>query len=92
MNETVGVRELRQNLSRYLRRVAEGDRFTVTDHNVPVAELTPLAEKQTEWDRVLAAVGGKKGRGRLTELPPPPRLPGNVTLSEILEETRAERL
>jgi prevent-host-death family protein len=31
MAERVGVRELRQNLSKWLRRVANGESFEVTD-------------------------------------------------------------
>ena len=41
MSRTVGVAELRQNLSRYLERVAKGERLLVTDRNRPVAELGP---------------------------------------------------
>jgi prevent-host-death family protein len=41
MSHTVGVAELRQNLSRYLRRVERGERLLVTDRNRPVAELGP---------------------------------------------------
>jgi prevent-host-death family protein len=43
---TVGIAELRQNLSSYLRRVEAGERLTVTDHNRPVAELVPLGERR----------------------------------------------
>jgi len=35
MNERVGVRELRQNLSRWLRRVENGESFEVTDRAGP---------------------------------------------------------
>jgi prevent-host-death family protein len=38
---TVGVAELRQNLSRYLRRVQRGERLMVTGRNRPVAERLP---------------------------------------------------
>lgn len=38
---TAGVRDLKNNLSRYLRRVAEGERILVTDHGRVVAELSP---------------------------------------------------
>ena len=48
MSETVGVAQLRQNLSLYLRRVADGERLTVTDHNRPVAELVPLGARRIE--------------------------------------------
>ena len=39
--ETVGVRELRQNLSRYLQRVKDGETLTVTEHGREVARLMP---------------------------------------------------
>jgi prevent-host-death family protein len=39
----IGVRELRQNASLYLRRVAAGESFTVTDRGKPVAQLVPPA-------------------------------------------------
>jgi prevent-host-death family protein len=38
---TVGVAELRQNLSRYLQLVATGERRVVTNRNRPVAEVRP---------------------------------------------------
>jgi prevent-host-death family protein len=41
MAERVGVRELRQNLSRYLERVKAGDSLTVTEHGREVARLVP---------------------------------------------------
>jgi len=37
----IGVRELRQSASKYLRRVAAGESFTVTDRGIPVAQLVP---------------------------------------------------
>jgi prevent-host-death family protein len=43
MSEVVGVAELRQNLSRYLRRVERGERLVVTDRNRPVAKAGPPA-------------------------------------------------
>jgi prevent-host-death family protein len=38
---TVGVRELRQNLSRYLERVKDGETLTVTERGHEVARLVP---------------------------------------------------
>ena len=54
MNEKVGVAELRQNLSVYLRRVSEGERLVVTDRNRPVAELGPIADTGPGLDRLIA--------------------------------------
>ncbi|WP_119067333.1 type II toxin-antitoxin system Phd/YefM family antitoxin [Rubrobacter indicoceani] len=56
--EQVGVRELRQNLSRYLERVRAGEAFEVTERNRPVAVLAPLAGETTATGRLVAA-----GRG-----------------------------
>jgi prevent-host-death family protein len=39
MTSTVGVRELRQNLSKYLDRVKEGETLTVTERGKEVARL-----------------------------------------------------
>jgi prevent-host-death family protein len=39
----VGVRDLKQHLSEYLRRVAAGEVIQVTDRRVPVAIISPLA-------------------------------------------------
>ena len=39
----IGVRELRQNASQYLSRVAAGESFTITARGAPIAQLVPLA-------------------------------------------------
>jgi prevent-host-death family protein len=41
MSKTVGVRELRQNLSRYLDRVKAGEALVVTERGHEVARLVP---------------------------------------------------
>ena len=51
---TVGVAELRQNLSRYLRLVEQGERLVVTERNRPVAELGPPPSTGEALDRLIA--------------------------------------
>jgi prevent-host-death family protein len=41
--DRIGVRELRQNASRYLARVARGESLEVTDRGRPVALLVPVS-------------------------------------------------
>src|SRR5438270_509581 len=58
MSGSVGIAELRQDLSRYLRRVERGERLIVTDRNRPVAELSPPPSTGAELDGpVLLAAG-----------------------------------
>jgi prevent-host-death family protein len=54
MTDSVGVGELRQNLSKYLRRVENGERLVVTDRNKPVAELGPPPSTGSHVDRLIA--------------------------------------
>lgn len=49
----VGVRELKNNLSRYLARVGEGGEVIVTDRGRAVAKITPIGTERT-IDRLIA--------------------------------------
>jgi len=90
MSATVGVAELRQNLSRYLRRVERGERLLVTDHNRPVAELGPPASTGASLDRLIAE--GRVSRPIRSVRPKPLRLTGDAhALSRALDEIRGER-
>jgi len=80
----VGIRELRQNLSVYLRRVEAGETLRVTDRGQPVAVLAPLPERQTLRDRLIADGRLVPSRGHLRELPAP--LDAEAPLSEALAE------
>lgn len=89
MSDTVGIAELRQHLSRYLQRVASGERLLVTDHNRPVAELGPPPTTGAAMDRLVAA--GRVARPARRGLPEPLRLDGDAyALSRALDEIRGE--
>ena len=90
MAERVGIRELRQNLSVWLRRVAAGETFEVTDRGRPVAVLAPVAGESSTLRR-LAAEGrlAHVGTG-LAGLDLPPS--GRRSISDALEEQRGERV
>lgn len=55
----MGIAELRQNLSKHLRRVRAGERIVVTDHNRPIATLGPPPGTESALERLVA-------EGRLT--------------------------
>ena len=87
---TVGVAELRQNLSKYLRLVGQGERLVVTDRNRPVAELGPPPSTGEALDRLIAA--GKVARPPRRGLPAPLQLAGDPhALSRALDEIRGDR-
>jgi prevent-host-death family protein len=89
--ERVGIRELRQNLSVYVKRVhEEGRRYEVTERGEPVARLTPLEDRPTSIIDQMIAEGRATAATRSWEdLPPPVKLPGRP-LSEVLQEMRDE--
>jgi prevent-host-death family protein len=86
----VGVAELRQNLSVYLRRVNKGERLVITDRNRPVAELGPPPSTGPDLDRLIAE--GKVSRPRRSSLPEPLEMDGDpYALSRALDEVRGEQ-
>ena len=90
MDRTVGIAELRQNLSRYLRRVENGERLLVTDRNRPVAELGPPPSIGAALDRLIAE--GRVARPVRRGLPAALSMDGDAyALSRALDEIRGER-
>lgn len=92
MAVTVGVRELRQNLSRYLERVKAGEAFVVTERGDEVARLTPTGDRRSALARLIAERGATIPEGDLLgSLGPRVRLGGRPA-TEALAEQRQERL
>jgi prevent-host-death family protein len=90
MNNSVGVAELRQNLSVYLRRVGKGERLIVTDRNRPVAELGPAPSTGPDLDRLIAE--GKVSHPLRSGLPKALDLTGDPeALSRALDDIRGDR-
>ena len=87
----VGVRELRQNLSKHLRRVARGETLQVTERGRPVALLSPLPPGTSSLERLIASGKAVRPQDDLMALLPP-KGPTSTELSEALWEERAERL
>jgi prevent-host-death family protein len=89
----VGIRELRQNASEYVRRAEAGETIEVTDRGRPVARLSPLPGAESILDRLIAEGKATPARGDLRNLgPPPPPSPGARPLSEIIEEMREDKI
>lgn len=88
--ESIGIRELQQHASRWVRRAAAGETIEVTDRGRPVARLQPLPR--------LEGVARLRAEGRITEAqgdlldhgPPLPPAPGVPLPSEILAALRED--
>jgi prevent-host-death family protein len=85
--EQVGVRELKQNASAVLRRVAAGESLVVTDRGRPVARLSPI--RKGGLQELIDAGLVTMPTGRLSDAPPPIALkPGQMTAGEALALAR----
>lgn len=86
------MRELRQNASEYLKRVAAGERVEITSRGRPVAMLVPVPEDQ--WD-VLIAAGrihpAATGSGTAHDVVGRPPRDHGVDASDELRAGREER-
>jgi prevent-host-death family protein len=94
MMMSVGVRELRQSLSRYLAEVKNGESFIVTERGREVARLTPSGPADSPIARLVAERGATMPSANLVSIARrhtaapavgPPSL-------EVLNELREERL
>jgi len=89
MTET-GVRELRDHLSEYLRRVRQGERVTITDRGRPIATLVGVSQDESTelaWGLVERGLGEWSG-GRPRGASRPPRVPGRRAEMAVIEDRR----
>lgn len=90
MNETtVGIRELKAQISKYLRRVKEGQTLIITDHGKPIGRIIPAEQTLEERMQRLVEAGIIKWNGKKLE----PRDPiainrGPRQISDLVVEDR----
>lgn len=81
----VGIRELRDGLSRHLAAVRDGNTITVTDHGRPVARIVPVGAP-TKLKQLISE--GKVTRAvRRKEARPMP-VAGTGAVSDLVDEQR----
>ena len=95
MSESIGVRELRQYASTYLKRVKDGESLTVTERGRPIARLVPVREGEDDWQARWIA----EGRLRPATLPAsswgdvepvPPIDEAGRSLLDVLDDLRRD--
>lgn len=90
---TVGVRELKSQLSEYLRRVKAGDTIVITERGKPIGRIVPEnAERQLmlgEKVQRLLDSGEMEWNGQEPEfIEPIPLIRTDVSASDIIVEMR----
>ena len=85
----VGIRQLRDNLSAMMRRVASGEVLEVTDHGHAIARIVPL-HHGSRYEQMVAEGRILPAQGDLLDYEPAPRQPGEPLASEVLAELRAD--
>lgn len=92
---STGIRELKDNLSRYIRRIEAGERIAITAHGRVVAELVPPGTKTTgmasRFDELVASgvIRPPLEAGDPTEDWPAIALPPG-TAAELIDADRGE--
>jgi len=88
----VGVRELRQNLSVYLKRVKAGATLEVKERGRRVAVIARVGARGSALDRLIAAGWATPARGDVLELGPPvgrrPTRRASGALSRLRDEVQ----
>lgn len=97
--KTVGIRELKDRLSEYLRQVRSGESVLVTDRGEVIAELSPPGREMADASlpagllglarRGLLTLGSAGDVGVYVALPRARR--GKRSAAELLDEERGSR-
>ena len=100
--KAVGIKILKDNLSRYLQCVREGETVYVTDRDTIIAEIhrphSPVPGQVSRWEAFLneeerrgSVRRGRDDRGpSLTELCALPRPKRSIDLQSLLDEVKSD--
>ena len=67
MNQIVGLKELRENVGLYAKRVSGGDSFIVVKRSKPLFKISPVDEDD-QWETIIDFTKIKKGGVPLDDL------------------------
>ena len=89
IQKTIGIRELKQQLSGHIKEVKNGAILVITERGKPVARLEPIRSRSDDGFQQLIDSGMVEGTGE-SLLPEVPRVPvrGPKTVAELLLEDR----
>lgn len=88
--ESVGIRELKNHLSRHLKRVRSGARLAVTERGRIIAKISPVqARADTAWaDSLVEAGHAHWNGGKPAGSRQPVKIAGRSISATVLEQRR----
>lgn len=90
--KTIGIRELHQRTSEYIRLAKQGETVLVTERGEPVAHIVPIKKDEGILDRLIREGLASAPKGNLAEFlrdhPPLKPTPGVPLASELLQRER----
>ena len=89
MENTTGIRALKEQLSAYIRRVKSGETIVITERGKPVGRLVPYTDSLAERLEAMQAVGFVSWSGQSLEaLEPAVANKSKQLISDLLLEDR----
>jgi prevent-host-death family protein len=61
MDKFIGLKELRENIEKYTERVKKGESLIVMRRSTPLFKISPVEDKEEEWEEVVDFTKIKKG-------------------------------
>ena len=68
MENTVGLKKLRENLPSYAEKVKKGQTFVVMKKSSPIFRISPVNDNEQLWEEVIDFSKIKKGGVEIEEL------------------------
>lgn len=89
MRTKVGIRELKAQLSAYLRQVKGGATVIVTERGTPIGRIVPISQSTEDQLEALSEAGLIAWNGqKLQPLAPVAQAKGDRTVADLLLEDR----
>lgn len=61
MKNFIGLKELRQNMEKYIKHIKKGENLIVMRRSTPLFKISPIEDETEEWEEVIDFTKIKKG-------------------------------
>ncbi len=61
MEKFIGLKELRQNMEKHIKRIKKGESLIIMRRSTPLFKISPIEDESEEWEEVVDFTKIKKG-------------------------------